>query len=270
MTTLHCRNEVQPDAHFYAVLIEVAGVAGDLEKAQKFYADAKAHMPEQQVKHPSLSQAFPQASRFTPQKLQPRVIIVTTSNLGEGQYFTVFDLMIEAMQNSWWKKVMLHMSHICGMLSSHVNGPDLTSVTLPSQALQSALIQACIECSDLGKARELYSSMRADGQVPTLKAFNSLINAYGRAMRLGDTVSLVKDLVSMGIRPDMRTFAAILGACQRANEPELAFEVYRWSSFLFLAMTVAGHERRQDDAGQFWVIQGDILCLHIAVRVCVL
>ena len=109
--------------------------------------------------------------------------------------------------------------------------------------------------------------MRADGQVPTLKACNSLINAYGRAMRLGDTVSLVKDLVSMGIRPDMRTFAAILGACQRANEPELAFEVYR---FVFLAMTVAGHERHQDDAGHFWSIQGDIFCLLIAVKVCVL
>lgn len=161
------------------------------------------------------------------------------------------------------------MSHICGMLSAHVDGPDLTSVFLPSQALQSALIQAYIECSDLGKARELYNSMRADDQVPTLKAFNSLINAYGRAMRLGDTVSLVKDLVSMGIRPDMRTFAAVLGACQRANEPELAFEVYRWSSFVLLVMTVAGHERHHDNAGQFWNIQGAIFCLLIAVGVCV-
>lgn len=92
---------MQPDAHFYAVLIEVAGVAGDLEKAQEFFADAKGHMPEQQVKHPSLFRAFPQASRFSLQKLQPRVIIVTTSSLGERQYVTVFDLMIEPMQSSW-------------------------------------------------------------------------------------------------------------------------------------------------------------------------
>ena len=97
----------------------------------------------------------------------------------------------------------------------------------PVQVLQSALIQACIECGKLGSARELYAGMRAAGQVPTLKAFNNFINAYGRAMRLGDTVSLVKDLVGAGIRPDMCTFAAVLGACQRANEPELAFEVYR-------------------------------------------
>lgn len=96
------------------------------------------------------------------------------------------------------------------------------------QVLQSALIQACIECADLGRARELYHAMRAGGQAPTLRAFNNLINAYGRAMRLGDTAALVKDLVDLGMRPDMRTFAAILGACQRANEPELAFEVYRW------------------------------------------
>ncbi len=105
--------------------------------------------------------------------------------------------------------------------------PILTAVSSPVQVLQSALIQACIECSNLGRARKLYASMRSAGQVPTLKAFNSLIRAYGRAMRLGDTVSLVNDLVGASIRPDMRTFAAILGACQRANEPELAFEVYR-------------------------------------------
>ena len=95
------------------------------------------------------------------------------------------------------------------------------------QVLQSALIQACIACSSLGKARELYHAMRAGGQAPTLKAFNSLVNAYGRAMRLGDTVALVKDLVDTRMKPDMRTFAAILSACQRAKEPELAFEVYR-------------------------------------------
>lgn len=95
------------------------------------------------------------------------------------------------------------------------------------QVLQSALIQACIECDDLATARQMYHSMRARGQAPTLKAFNNLVNAYGRAMRLGDTVSLVKDLAATGMQPDVRTFAAVLGACQRADEPELAFEVYR-------------------------------------------
>lgn len=112
------------------------------------------------------------------------------------------------------------------MRSCPLNDSSLTLV-IHMQVLQSALIQACIECNDLGKARQLYHSMRAQGQAPTLMAFNNLINAYGRAMRLGDTVSLVKDLVSTGIKPDVRTFAAILGACQRADEPELAFEVYR-------------------------------------------
>ena len=87
------------------------------------------------------------------------------------------------------------------------------------QVLQSALIQACIECNDLGKARQLYHTMRAQGQAPTLKAFNTLINAYGRAMRLGDTVSLVKDLVTMEIKPDVRTFAAILGHASALMSP---------------------------------------------------
>lgn len=43
--------------------------------------------------------------------------------------------------------------------------------------------------------------------------------------RLGDVVSLVCEMGESGLRPDAFTFSAILNACQRADEAELALDV---------------------------------------------
>jgi pentatricopeptide repeat protein len=53
------------------------------------------------------------------------------------------------------------------------------------QATQSAIVKACLDCGQLEAARELYAEMRAQGLVPALPAFNTLINAHGAASRLG-------------------------------------------------------------------------------------
>ena len=98
------------------------------------------------------------------------------------------------------------------------------------QLSQSTLIQACIDCGSLERARQVYMAMQEKGAAPSLPALNNLINAHSRACRLGDVVSLVEDLVAVGMRPDMFTFAAILNACQRANEAQLAFDVYRFAT----------------------------------------
>lgn len=45
--------------------------------------------------------------------------------------------------------------------------------------------------------------------------------------RLGDVVSLVCEMAEGGIKPDAFTFTAILNACQRADEAELALDVAR-------------------------------------------
>lgn len=45
--------------------------------------------------------------------------------------------------------------------------------------------------------------------------------------RLGDVVSLVCEMAEGGLRPDAFTFTAILNACQRADEAELALDVAR-------------------------------------------
>jgi pentatricopeptide repeat protein len=96
-----------------------------------------------------------------------------------------------------------------------------------AQITQSALINACIDCNELERARELYKAMQKSGHVPSLLAFNNLINAHGRAGRLGDAIALLRDLAAAKLKPDAFTFAAVLNACQRANEAELAFDVYR-------------------------------------------
>ena len=46
-------------------------------------------------------------------------------------------------------------------------------------------------------------------------------------VQFGKAVSLVQDMVRGGLQPDQFTFTAILNACQRANEAEVAFEVFR-------------------------------------------
>jgi len=42
-------------------------------------------------------------------------------------------------------------------------------------------------------------------------------------------VSLVVEMAEGGMRPDNFTFSAILNACQRADEAELALDVLRWA-----------------------------------------
>ncbi len=46
--------------------------------------------------------------------------------------------------------------------------------------------------------------------------------------QFGKAVSLTEGMVKSGTRPDQFTFTAIVAACQRANEAEVAFEVFRY------------------------------------------
>ena len=41
-------------------------------------------------------------------------------------------------------------------------------------------------------------------------------------------MSLTEGMVKSGTRPDQFTFTAVVAACQRANEAEVAFEVFRY------------------------------------------
>lgn len=48
-------------------------------------------------------------------------------------------------------------------------------------------------------------------------------------MQFGEAVRLVSNMVKGGQRMDTFTFTAILNACQRANEAQVALEVFRYT-----------------------------------------
>lgn len=97
----------------------------------------------------------------------------------------------------------------------------------PCVGTESALMTVYVQNDKLVQAQEIYHRMRSQGIVPHLHAWNALINAHARAMRLGDVVSLVSDMMEANVAPDSFTFAGILTACHRCEECELALDVYR-------------------------------------------
>jgi len=56
--------------------------------------------------------------------------------------------------------------------------------------------------------------------------------------QFGKAVSLTEGMVKSGTRPDQFTFTAIVAACQRANEAEVAFEVFRYNPCAVLCRAV--------------------------------
>ncbi len=57
-----------------------------------------------------------------------------------------------------------------------------------TQETSTALVLACVEAGDLSAARRVHAEARAAGLALQLRAHNALINALGRATRLGDAV----------------------------------------------------------------------------------
>ena len=134
-----------------------------------------------------------------------------------------------------------------------------------AQGTDSALIAVHVQHGQLQRALALYRQLRSEGRWPHPHAMNALLNAQATAFRcagcvgvrdgggpallltpsplslnpspfppllfpprLGDVVSLVCDMVEGGLQPDAFTFAAVLSACQRADEAELGLDVARW------------------------------------------
>lgn len=69
--------------------------------------------------------------------------------------------------------------------------------------------------------------MRGRQMWPKERTYTALIAAMGRAFRLGDVADLVADMGSAGLEANAHTCAALLSACQRADEPELCFDLYK-------------------------------------------
>lgn len=45
-------------------------------------------------------------------------------------------------------------------------------------------------------------------------------------IRFGDVVSLLSDMISAGLTPNLNTYRVIISACQEAGQVQLAFEVF--------------------------------------------
>lgn len=68
--------------------------------------------------------------------------------------------------------------------------------------------------------------MQVKGISPTLEQFNNLANHHGKTGKLGNVISYVSDLIECGYEPDSYTFTALLCACDRSGQSNLAFYIY--------------------------------------------
>lgn len=73
---------------------------------------------------------------------------------------------------------------------------------------------------------QVYATLYPRGVVPNLSQFNALMEQYAVRFRLGDVVTLLTEMTAAGIAPNSNTFRILLLACQRADQAELAFELY--------------------------------------------
>ncbi|CAL8460572.1 g101 [Coccomyxa elongata] len=244
------KSALRPDAFLYNALITAAGRAGQVQGAFQTLEDMQGSgCKADQHTFASLIDACARAGRADMairvyhKALRERcnaALLVYASAIASCRaakpvdLVTAMDIYSDMQRNGVQADECLYatlmgVAGAAGQLELAFNLQDemVLDGIQPSKLSQSTLIQACIDCGSLERARQVYAAMGEQGRAPSLQAMNNLINAHSRACRLGDVVSLVEDLVAAGMRPDAFTFAAILNACQRANEAELAFDVYR-------------------------------------------
>ena len=99
------------------------------------------------------------------------------------------------------------------------------------QNLVSALTESYLSCGALAEALQLATGasepLNALPAIPTLKVFNMLLAALARDSRLVDVIMTVNVMHVHGFQLDNYSFSAIITACQRSSQNDLAFEVYR-------------------------------------------
>ena len=95
-------------------------------------------------------------------------------------------------------------------------------------AARSCLLGACLRNGDLEAAQGVYAQMKGDRSNPHVASgYNAMVNAHAEAARLADAVLVVEDMGAAGVPLDKYTYGALIKACQRSLEPEMAFEIYK-------------------------------------------
>jgi pentatricopeptide repeat protein len=132
----------------------------------------------------------------------------------------------------------------------------------PGMATCSALIYACISNGNLPAARKVYDTLQARSVVPHISQYNALMEQYALRFRLGTVVSLLGQMVEAGVKTNANTFRILVLAAQRADQAELAFELYQVAKARGYLRRVrhAGMGRRGGVAGAAGRLQGAVGC----------
>jgi leucine-rich PPR motif-containing protein len=97
----------------------------------------------------------------------------------------------------------------------------------PGSATCSALVYACIQNNNLPAARKVFDTLAERGVLPHISQFNALMEQYALRYRLGTVSSLLGRMMEAGVKPNPNTYRILILACQRAQQSELAYEVFQ-------------------------------------------
>ncbi|GAX74542.1 hypothetical protein CEUSTIGMA_g1991.t1 [Chlamydomonas eustigma] len=110
---------------------------------------------------------------------------------------------------------------------------DLALETLENFASEGLLLTTTVDNAliyaaqrDLTLMRKVYDQSARHGVYPEISQYNRMLDWYATQSRFGDVVSLVCDMVRSGRAPNLNTYRTIINACQRADQAQLALEVY--------------------------------------------
>ncbi|GMH32599.1 hypothetical protein BSKO_00433 [Bryopsis sp. KO-2023] len=204
-----------PDAYTYSTLIDACTKSGDNELALKVYHRALLEgKPRTVVLYTAATRAcISEAGADMEEALQIYNSLQRAEVEPDDQYFAA--LMIVAGR--------------CGNVDlAFALQDEMEEQGIPfSPATCSALISAALWNDDVEKACMAYRMMTSIEVYPNVEQINSLIMACGASGRMGEVVNVVEEMIETGKKPDVPTYTAIISACQRAGEADLAFAVAR-------------------------------------------
>lgn len=204
-----------PDEYTYASLIDACGRSGQPDEARKVYDKA---MSKHVATGPALYSAAISACRAGSTADAEHAMNIYRDMLREGVqpdprlYCSLMSVAGAANDTTLAFSLLDDMTD---------EGVRQCSGTL------STLVVVSVLNDDVDRAYAVYKTMRARMVVPTPKAFNALVGAMGKAYRLGGVADVLADMTASGCVADGFTYSAVLNSCQRAQEPDLAFDIYR-------------------------------------------
>eukprot|EP00803_Ostreobium_quekettii_P011523 evm.model.scf_535.6 EVM.evm.TU.scf_535.6 scf_535:44271-50781(-) len=202
-----------PDAFTYSVLIDACSKANDKDAALKVY------------------------KRALKEGVEPTVVLFTSAVQactleGDVNLETVLGIYSDLGQHGVKPDSHFYAALIraAGMarnldLAFSLREDMKTDHIEASTPICSALIGAALFNSKLGLADSVYQDFASRKIFPCKRQFNVLLTAHARRSGLRKVIEVMKDFVAVPLEPDVYTYTAILSACQRVDEAELAYEI---------------------------------------------